>query len=99
MTGYLPKSNTPTMPKAACKGMPTDWFYAEDCLSPVKETVEYARQICIGCPERKLCLDYALENEPHGMWGGLTSNDRKDLQKNRLHKLQHLVDLGLIMEQ
>lgn len=37
-----------------------------------------AKAICAGCPVRKECLDYALENEmEYGIWGGTSPTERR----------------------
>jgi len=39
-----------------------------------------AKAICARCLVAKACLEYALEiEEPHGIWGGLTEQERKAL--------------------
>ena len=39
-----------------------------------------AKAICLGCPVRQPCLDYAVRiREPHGIWGGLNELERKPL--------------------
>ncbi|MFM7062143.1 MAG: WhiB family transcriptional regulator [Actinomycetes bacterium] len=39
-----------------------------------------AKQICSACLVREECLDYALAvGEPHGVWGGMNENERRDL--------------------
>lgn len=38
-----------------------------------------AKEICRTCPVKRACLDYAIEiREPHGIWGGLNENERKN---------------------
>jgi WhiB family transcriptional regulator, redox-sensing transcriptional regulator len=37
-----------------------------------------AKRICLGCPVRQECLDYALEhNERFGIWGGHSERERR----------------------
>ncbi len=39
-----------------------------------------AKAICAQCPVRRPCLEYALTiHEQHGIWGGLTEHDRRQL--------------------
>jgi len=39
-----------------------------------------AKAICGSCPVRRPCLDYALRiREPHGIWGGLSEAERKQI--------------------
>lgn len=50
-----------------------------------KETAsDYAKELCKGCPVIDLCLEVALENrEPHGVWGGTSEDDRRQLAAAR----------------
>lgn len=41
---------------------------------------EEAKSICRMCPVRKICLAYAVHNEPHGVWGGTTPMERRELR-------------------
>jgi WhiB family transcriptional regulator, redox-sensing transcriptional regulator len=44
------------------------------------ESLEPAKALCVACLVRPECLLYALENdEPHGVWGGLSAQERRDL--------------------
>jgi WhiB family redox-sensing transcriptional regulator len=41
-----------------------------------------AKAVCAGCPIAARCLDIALtRNEPHGIWGGTTPNQRRALRR------------------
>lgn len=69
--------------RAACRGphaavfFPPSHFERKD-EREVRETA--AKAICASCPVRRPCLDYALAiREPHGIWGGLSENERKQL--------------------
>lgn len=61
-----------------CTGMDPTMFDDEDR----KKTVQ-AKKICRECPVQALCADWAIANEPSGVWGGL---DSKDLAKARRGK-------------
>lgn len=69
--------------KAACRGpqarvfFPPAQFERKDEKS---EREQRAKSICASCAVRKDCLDYALRiREQHGIWGGLSENERKTL--------------------
>lgn len=64
--------------KAACVGMPAEFFYPENSTIISKE----AKQLCWeACPVREECLKFAIEvPEMHGMWGGLTPKQRRPLR-------------------
>ena len=39
-----------------------------------------AREICSDCRVAADCLEFALEiREPHGIWGGLNENERREI--------------------
>jgi len=44
----------------------------------------HAKLICASCDVSETCLAYAIEHhEQHGIWGGLTPDERKTLWKGR----------------
>ncbi len=50
----------------------------------VDPQVERAKTICGGCPARQDCLQGALERqEAFGVWGGLTSKERRELLRRQ----------------
>lgn len=56
---------------------PDIWF-----ADPGTQAEEYAKKLCAVCPRRRPCLDVALENrEPHGVWGGYTTDERVGMRK------------------
>jgi len=61
-----------------CTDMDPTMFDDEDR----KKTV-LAKKVCHDCPVQMLCADWAIANEPSGVWGGL---DSKDLAKARRGK-------------
>jgi WhiB family redox-sensing transcriptional regulator len=57
---------------AACVGQ-QELFFEEKS----KNIVTKAKMICASCVVRTPCLEYALKNKDYGVWGGLTSNERR----------------------
>ena len=56
-----------------CRGIDPEIFYPDSD----EEAVE-AKGICLLCPVRETCLEYALTvREKHGVWGGLTERERR----------------------
>lgn len=52
-----------------CREMPPDTFFPSDGVG-----VEIARRICVDCPVKGPCLEYAMENHiDHGVWGARPS--------------------------
>lgn len=92
--------------EAACEGAPTNLFYIieEDRRVITMIGMEPTRRICGSCPIWNVCLDYALENESHGMWGGLTTKERNALRKQdgsqlRENAIRELVKYGIKREE
>lgn len=57
------------MEHAACRDYPTEWWFPENHSRP--PTLKQAKMICMRCPVRQDCEDYANTNEiAIGMWGG-----------------------------
>lgn len=51
------------------------------------ETDEDAKATCRTCPVKAECLEGALEREePHGIFGGATPEERKRIARNRARK-------------
>jgi len=76
---------------AACRHHGNDaWFpfdATEEARRPsVSERSRYseAKAVCLACPVRSDCLNYALDNHiAHGMWGGITPRARQQMTRSR----------------
>jgi WhiB family redox-sensing transcriptional regulator len=49
----------------------------------LNDSINKAVAICQDCKVKEQCLDYSLENEPWGIWGGLNELQRAELRKIR----------------
>lgn len=72
-----------TAPQEACKGSPTLWWFPETNTRQTKINVKKAVVICKSCELIHQCLEYALQNETHGVWGGMKEMEREAYR--RLH--------------
>lgn len=74
--------------RAACRGPQASAFFPPAYVERKDERVARearAKSICAGCTVRVECLDYAIRiREPHGIWGGLNENERKQLLDRRV---------------
>lgn len=65
---------------AACRGLdPETWF-------PVTErppATDLALATCHTCPVLDACRDWAIDNQPYGIAGGLTTSQRETRRRNR----------------
>jgi hypothetical protein len=63
---------------ANCTAYP-DLMFPEGYNSHPRELK--ATEVCNGCPYIKECLQFALENDEWGVWGGMTRHQRRPLRK------------------
>ncbi|MFD4741978.1 WhiB family transcriptional regulator [Streptomyces virginiae] len=68
--------------EAACRALGTDRFFHPAGERGEERTAreQEAKEVCALCPVRTECLSHALRvQEPYGVWGGLTEDERRDL--------------------
>ncbi len=67
--------------RAACRGRHASMFFPPshgERRDDRSERERLAKAICMPCPVRQACLDYALRTgEPHGIWGGMNEVERR----------------------
>jgi len=74
-----PDPATAWMAWAYCRGADPGVFFPHDGVG-----VEVAARICVGCPVRDPCLEYALAIRiEDGVWGGLSERARRRLMAGR----------------
>ena len=74
--------------RAACAGLDAPLFFAPDGERPQEREIREAKAkaVCVLCPVRAQCLDYALGNSiKHGIWGGLNQEERARERRRRAH--------------
>lgn len=67
---------------AECRGVYTDLFYRveEERNAENYPYIDAVRSICARCPIWDKCLSYAFDNENYGVWGGLTTAERRGVK-------------------
>ncbi len=66
-------SNQDWQDVAACREIAVELFFP-----PAEQEAEVAKAVCSECTVRQPCLDFAImEGERFGIWGGLTSQERR----------------------
>lgn len=65
---------------AACCGEDPELFFPPE---DADERIEAAKRVCDTCPIRQQCLDWAVSNREHGIWGGLTDRERQTERRRR----------------
>lgn len=71
--------------QALCRGTQTDLFFPAGELGeqPVRQAEE-AKAVCMICPVREPCLEYALiTDQAFGVWGGTTEAERRSIRRRR----------------
>ena len=78
--------------RAACRGADPDLWFADSMdthndklLIRLKDaTIAEAKDICVACPVRLICLDWAQnQNLKDGIFGGLTPRERDKEKRQR----------------
>jgi WhiB family redox-sensing transcriptional regulator len=73
--------------RAKCKGEDPALFFPNLDTSKYKDFAKI-KKLCAACPVRVECLDYAVEFESDGYWGGMTANARLKLVEKRKHGIE-----------
>ncbi|MFC9435278.1 WhiB family transcriptional regulator [Nocardia sp. NPDC057030] len=66
--------------RGSCRGLDSAMFFHPDGERgrARQARARRAKQICHSCPVRRQCRNYALTvNEPYGVWGGMTEDERR----------------------
>ena len=72
-------SNQEWQDDAACREIAVELFFP-----PAEQESEVAKSVCAECTVRQPCLEFALaEGERFGIWGGLTSQERRSVAAKR----------------
>jgi WhiB family transcriptional regulator, redox-sensing transcriptional regulator len=71
--------------QAQCRHLSVALFFEPDTSrgGHREEHERQAKQVCLGCPVIRECLEHALAAEEHGVWGGLTARERAELRVAR----------------
>lgn len=71
--------------RSACLHEDPDLFFPVGDAGPARDQMEVAKQVCGRCEVRESCLAWALEaGLDHGVMGGMTERERRDLRRVRL---------------
>lgn len=63
---------------AACRGEDPELFFPVGTEGPAVAQIAEAKRVCSICPARRECLDVALlTGQGHGIWGGLSEDERR----------------------
>lgn len=70
--------------RARCRDEDPELFFPIGTTGPALSQLARAKAICLACPVRMECLEWALETgQEAGVWGGLSEDERRALRRNR----------------
>lgn len=65
--------------RAACRDVEPTRFFPSGSLPVARAEIDSAKVVCIVCPVRLNCREYAYRTDrPVGIWGGLTAKERRE---------------------
>lgn len=99
----MPKYSEVDWTQAECAGIYGDLFYMveEERNIEAYAYINAVRSICAKCPIWAACLTYGFSYEQYGVWGGLTSIERRSFADptiypaQRQRALRYLAPLGI----
>lgn len=87
IVNFRPSGDQAWAQQAACAGDAVGGIAPMFPHEGDEDGIAYAKSICGQCPVRTECLSEALKNhEGSGIWGGLTSDERRVLAKQNARK-------------
>lgn len=86
----MPKYKQVDWEQAECRDVYTELFYRieEERNQEAYRYINAVRSICGRCSIQRQCLSYAFENEEFGVWGGLTSLERRSIGDPNKYPIQ-----------
>ncbi|HXF35895.1 MAG TPA: WhiB family transcriptional regulator [Actinomycetota bacterium] len=70
--------------RARCRDEDPDLFFPIGSTGPALSQLARAKAVCLACPVRVECLEWALETgQDAGVWGGLSEDERRALRRAR----------------
>ena len=77
----------------ACASRPDVDFFGE-----TKVEIQVAKSVCAACPVSQLCLNYAVNNEEYGVWGGYTPKERAQMRTTKFVSQEDRRSAALLRE-
>ena len=70
--------------RARCKDEDPELFFPIGTTGPAAAQIDAAKSVCMQCPVRVECLEWALATgQDAGVWGGLSEDERRALRRAR----------------
>lgn len=84
LIGTFIRSDDGFVAEAACRGLPTEWWFPTQGMNLVRTpTLRAAKELCATCPVKQECYEYGVATMSWGIWGGVTLNDGRTTNRGR----------------
>ena len=72
---------------ASCRDTSPELFFPIGTTGQAVDQIEAAKVVCMGCPVRISCLEFALRsNQDSGVWGATSEEERRYLRRTYLSR-------------
>ncbi len=72
---------------ASCRDTSPELFFPVGTTGLAVDQIEAAKAVCMGCPSRVPCLEFALStNQDSGVWGATSEEERRHLRRTYLSR-------------
>jgi WhiB family redox-sensing transcriptional regulator len=65
----------------ACAEVGSDFWFPDKAED--SREIQMAKRLCHSCTHKEECLEWGINNEAFGIWGGLTSKERQRIRVKR----------------
>lgn len=73
--------------RASCRSTDPDLFFPVGSTGMALEQIDHAKQVCMLCPVKGPCLEFALSsNQDSGVWGATSEEERRVLRRQWLRQ-------------
>lgn len=73
--------------EASCRDTSPELFFPIGTTGQAIDQIDAAKYVCMGCPARVECLEFALStNQDSGVWGATSEEDRRFLRRTYLSR-------------
>lgn len=73
--------------QASCRDTSPELFFPIGTTGQAIDQIEAAKMVCMGCPSRVKCLEFALStNQDSGVWGATSEEDRRHLRRTYISR-------------
>ena len=70
--------------RARCKDEDPELFFPVGTTGPAAAQIAAAKSVCMQCPVRIECLEWAMATgQESGVWGGMSEEERRALRRAR----------------